>query len=67
MLIQIGTIHLGASTASDSEIHAVWQDLCVATDELYRAVSIALDPNRELWESGPRIMVDAVGKLRPFL
>jgi len=31
-----------------SEIHTVWQDMCVATDELYRAVNVALDPSREL-------------------
>lgn len=49
-----------------SDIHGVWQELCVATDKLDQAVSEAVGPRRALWARRARKAVDEHGKSWPF-
>lgn len=49
-----------------SDIHGVWQELCVATDKLDQAVSEAVGPRRALWAKRARETVDEHGNPWPF-
>jgi len=48
-----------------SEIHGVWRELCVATDEIDQAVSEAVGQRGALWARRARKAVDADGKPWP--